>query len=534
MCGFIGLVNYQNAASIADEMVQLQYHRGPDANAAYVFGPETYDVWMGHNRLAILDLSNASNQPIRSSDGRYAMVYNGEIYSYQSFGSYESDTLMLIDQISIHGFTPELLRRFEGMFSIAVFDSVENKIHLAVDPFGQKPLYYNIDGMKFAFASTPAALTILKDKWDLDREALSQMFGLGSVMGERSMFKGINKLPGSFMATFDINTGEFTKSQWWFMEPKPVSNIEELIIDSIEKVKVADVAVNIYLSGGIDSTLVATRFKGAKAIHLESEEQFHASNVATKEELDFQLCKLDFNKEQVLEEYARKTGDCAMSAVQPYIVSKEAKKFGKVAVIANGADELFYGYNRTHEDTQMEHIIRKGFMREDSIWDILPLYSEERRNMYYPYMQDAISRWSEFRFFIQNDLNKTLDFAAMCNSVEVRSPFLDSRLVNAAIAIPYSEHTSKQYGGKHILKSMLSKLGYSDQFLTRPKLGFSLPKHLQRSNEAELNWCIEHGFIDRKNLPKIKDKYYGRDIVYLSAAAASFKSWYNVWRNKLN
>ena len=533
MCGLVGLINYKSGASIADEMVQMQYHRGPDANAAYVFGPETYDVWLGHNRLAIVDLSANSNQPIRSQDGRYVMVYNGEIYGYKSFGNYASDTLMLIDHIQIHGFSKELLRRFEGMFSIAVFDSLENKVHFAVDAIGQKPLYFFHDGMKFAFASTPAALTILKDKWNVNRDAMRSMFCLGSCIGTETLFEGIERLPGSFMATFDINTGEFTKEQWHFITPTISENIEELVFDAIDSVKVADVPVNIYLSGGIDSTLVATRFKGHHAIHLESPEQQYAELVSKKEDINLHVVPItNVNKHEILTDYARKTGDCAMSTIQPYLVSQVAKSFGKVAVIANGADELFYGYPRTHSTNQFAHILRKAGTN-DVLRKIIELYPDEYQSMLGP-MQDTVERYFELRLFVQNDLNKTLDFASMCNSVEVRSPFLDSRLINAALALNYSEHTSNSFGGKHVLKSMLSKLGYTNQFLTRPKEGFSLPKSMQHSNEAELNWCVNMGFIDRKDLPNPRDKYYGRDLVYLSATAASFKAWMNVWENKIN
>ena len=387
--------------------------------------------------------------------------------------------------------------------------------------------------MKFAFASTPAALTILKDKWNVNRDAMRSMFCLGSCIGTETLFEGIERLPGSFMATFDINTGEFTKEQWHFITPTISENIEELVFDAIDSVKVADVPVNIYLSGGIDSTLVATRFKGHHAIHLESPEQQYAELVSKKEDINLHVVPItNVNKHEILTDYARKTGDCAMSTIQPYLVSQVAKSFGKVAVIANGADELFYGYPRTHSTNQFAHILRKAGTN-DVLRKIIELYPDEYQSMLGP-MQDTVERYFELRLFVQNDLNKTLDFASMCNSVEVRSPFLDSRLINAALALNYSEHTSNSFGGKHVLKSMLSKLGYTNQFLTRPKEGFSLPKSMQHSNEAELNWCVNMGFIDRKDLPNPRDKYYGRDLVYLSATAASFKAWMNVWENKIN
>lgn len=526
MCSIAGIIGFENGADAIRSMREDMLSRGPDGGAVSTIG--TTPVRLGHNRLAVLDLTENSSQPIQSEDGRYVMVFNGEVYNFKSFGNYASDTLMLIDQISSQAwFSDSILKKLEGMFAIAVWDTEQQTLHLATDLTGQKPLYYYHDENTFAFASTPGALTHLKGSWELDREALDSLFTLGSVCGERSLFKGINKLPGSYMATFDLNTGEFKKKRWTQIQPVYGAQIEELVVGAIESVKVADVPVNIFLSGGIDSTMVATRFKGHNAIHLESEEGHHAASVAAREDIFLHVCPVEFNKQELLEDYARKTGDCAMSAIQPYLVSKAAKQFGKVAVIANGADELFYGYPRTHSRDQVRHMMRRG--NEKYIDELFALYPEECELL----TPDQFERFVELRMYIQNDLNKTLDFASMCSSVEVRSPFLDSRLVNASMGIRYEDHHSKQYGGKHILKSMLAKLGYSKEFLTRQKIGFSLPAELQYSNDAELAWCVDNGFIKVRNYTLPNDKYHARDMVYLSSTAAAFKAWWQVWNNKI-
>ncbi len=527
MCGLSGTFNFGNHfIELISDITDSIKHRGPDAQGLTSLNTDG-SHWMAHNRLSILDLSDASNQPIISKSGRYVIAYNGEEYGFQDFGTYASDTLMWIDQIERFGFSSELLNKMIGMFAISVYDKEKQQVHLAVDQFGQKPIYYYHDGLKFAFASTPGALTHLKDKWELDREALDQLWVLGSIPFDKSLFKGIMKLPGSYMATFDLKTGELKLEKWWTLNPQRVPEIEELIIDSIEKVKVADVPVNIYLSGGIDSTLVASRFTGARAIHLESDEKKYAEQAALKHGIDLKICPLDYNRDEILSDYARKTGDCAMSATQPYIVSRAAKQFGKVAVIANGADELFYGYPRTHSLSQDRHMMREGCLSIHE--DMYRLYKDE-----YDCDMNALERLIELRIYVQNDLNKTLDFASMANSVEVRSPFLDPRLINAALAIPYKEHYSARFQGKTILKTMLSKLGYSDSFLTREKQGFSLPAKFQKSNDQELKWCVDNGFIKIEDYTNKKDKYHARDIIYLSATAASFKAWYGVWKSKLS
>lgn len=519
MCG-IAFVSVPDIFNV-DRMVQSMIDRGPDYQNACVFGGFT----AGHARLSVIDISEESNQPY--DDSKNVLLYNGEIYNYRDFGNYASDTIMLSKKINQEGFTYRLLQQFNGQFAIVSIDKKHNEVSFAVDLTGQKPLYYHIDGKNIAIASTPGALTVLKDKWELDREALDSLFTLGSVCGERSLFKGINKLPGSYIGTFDLNTGEFKKERWTQIQPVYGTQIEELVIDAIESVKVADVPVNIFLSGGIDSTMVATRFKGHNAIHLESQEQNHAAMVAEKEGTYLHVCGFDFNKQELLEDYARKTGDCAMSAIQPYLVSKAAKQVGKVAVIANGADELFYGYPRTHSRDQVRHMMRRG--NEKYIDELFSLYPEECELL----SPNQFERFVELRMYIQNDLNKTLDFASMCHSVEVRSPFLDSRLVNAAMGLRYDDHHSKKYGGKHILKSMLAKLGYSKEFLTRQKVGFSMPKQHQTSNDAELKWAVQNGFIRVSNYTMPNDKYHPRDLIYLAATAAAFKAWWSVWQSKL-
>ena len=313
---------------------------------------------------------------------------------------------------------------------------------------------------------------------------------------------------GSYILTFIDD--KITVSKWWDTEPKTCSNIQELVYDSIDKVKVSDVPIHIFLSGGIDSSLVASRFKGGNAIHLDSEELSFAKLAAKKNDIELQVCPVVFDKEKNLIEYATRTGDCAMSAIQPFIVTEQIKRFGKVAITANGADELFYGYPRT-TNGQLRHIFRPGY--EKYLSEL-----KEKFNM-------NTEREIELRAYVQHDLNKTLDFAAMCNSVEVRSPFLDTRLVNASLAISHKEHTQK-LGAKSILKQMLLDQGYNSSFIQRPKLGFSLPK---QNHNKEFDWCCKNGFLkqDWKN-------WNGRDNSYISATAAAFYYWYKAWKHKLN
>ena len=497
MCGITGT----NTNAIIP-MTVFQEHRGPDNTSVLEFEGFSF----GHNRLSILDLSENSNQPVDT--GRYVFTYNGEIYNFKDFGNYASDTLMLKVEIEKKGLTTNLLRSFNGMFSIAVWDKIERELKIAIDPFGQKPCYYYHNGNEFSFASSPGSLTCLKDKWTLDLDGLKSLFVLGSVMGERSLFYGIKRLMGSQILTFKDST--VSVSKWWDIDAEASSGMRELLFDAIDKTKVSDVPVHIFLSGGIDSSLVASRFVDGKAIHLQSEELSYARIAAQKNNITLEVCPVDFLKSLVLTKYASKTGDCAMSAAQPYLVSEQVQMVGKVAITANGADELFFGYPRTMNG-QLRHIFRPGYEP----------YLDELKSIY----GMNTPREIELRCYVQHDLNKTLDFASMCNSVEVRSPFLDTRLVNAALSIPHAKHVAK-YGSKTILKEILLEQGYSMSFINRPKLGFSLPK---QDHSKEFDWCGRNGFMKQDWV-----NWSPRDRAYINATASSFYYWYKVWKSKLN
>jgi asparagine synthetase B (glutamine-hydrolysing) len=141
----------------------------------------------------------------------------------------------------------------------------------------------------------------------------------------------------------------------------------------------------------------------------------------------------------------------------------------------------------------------------------------------------ATGRFYELKTYVQYDLNKTLDFASMCHALEVRSPFLDHRLVEMALSIPESVHRNRE--PKHILKDMLRRFGFNEQFLTRAKIGFSLhkqPKDLDKLIQKTWYWVQAEGFlrIDEKKLN-------GRDLRYLQMSALSFYYWYLVWENKI-
>jgi asparagine synthase (glutamine-hydrolysing) len=325
------------------------------------------------------------------------------------------------------------------------------------------------------------------------------------------------------MVTYDIREDKITTERYY--EPKFQENtngIEDLVLDAIRKVKVSDVPVHIFLSGGIDSTLVASQFEGGDAIHLDSPEWIYAKQAADRFQVKLKrVFPEDIEVEPNLRDFSFQAGEPCMAALIPYITAKEVSKFGRVAVTANGADELFFGYDRTSDNVttkQYFHILRG--IEEKKQW---------LKGMYTCDQQLSNGRWFELNSYVQYDLNKTLDFASMCHALEVRSPFLDHRLVEMALSIPEAVHRKGE--PKHILKDMLRKFSFKNDFLSRPKIGFSLhkqPKDLDKLIQKAWYWVQAEGFlrIDEKKLN-------GRDLRYLQMSALSFYYWYLVWENKI-
>jgi asparagine synthase (glutamine-hydrolysing) len=490
-----------------------QIHRGPDGEGAW--WNESEQVALGHNRLKILDLTDAGKQPMVSASGRYALTYNGEWYNFREYyPTFTNDAAALLQSIEDVGLAATI-SRVNGMFAFGLYDAIESKIHLVVDRFAQKPCYYTKQGDIFAFASSPAALLHLKEKWGVSETALASYWKLGSVMVD-SIWEGISKVAASEWVTYNIASGSITTQRYW--QPQYVSNtsdIEELILDSINKVKVSDVPIHIFLSGGVDSTLVASQFVGGNAIHLDGPEREYAQQVAAKFNLDLKVVTpAECDPVAAMNDYCLKCGEPSMAGLIPWITAKEAARFGKVAISANGADELFFGYDRTSQevnDVQLRHIFRSCVSGGYRVDEIDPRLS--------------LGRWLELQTYVQHDLNKTLDFASMAHSLEVRNPFLDHRLVEMALSL-----SPEQIGRKQILKNMLQRIGFSKEFTDRPKLGFSLytkPLNWQELQDEAFKWCVDNRWLVLNTAPG------KRDLMYLKASAFGFKQWLYMWQHKI-
>jgi asparagine synthase (glutamine-hydrolysing) len=352
------------------------FHGGPDDAGLYV--DESSRLALGHRRLSIIDLTESGHQPMTSSDGRFTICYNGEVYNYQELRPQlearglcftgTSDTEVILNAFIAWG--PSSVERFIGMFAYAVWDAREKCMYLFRDRMGVKPLYYYLHAGTFAFASELKALHAGPGlQREIDREALGEFFHYGYTAGPRSIYKHAHKLEqGHWIKVHQDLTIE--RHQYWSLEKASrepeligaehtlLDQAEELMVDAFTKRLIADVPVGVFLSGGIDSSLVsailarhtATPIKTftigftekgydesgwARAIaeHLGTE---HTEEIVTPEHAKAILPRWP-------EIYDEPFGD--ISGIPTTVVSQMTRRHVKVSLSADGGDELFCGYH---------------------------------------------------------------------------------------------------------------------------------------------------------------------------------------------
>ena len=381
MCGFSGFIknipNRDNKKIILNMCGSIS-HRGPD-NLDYW---EDDNIILGHNRLAIQDLSINGNQPFSSNCGRYIIVFNGEIYNhlelrklYLSTFDFKSssDTETLIELISRLGIEKSI-SLIDGMFSFAIYDRKDLCISLVRDRLGEKPLYYGIINNNFFFSSQLKAIKEINDlKFEINKESLNYYFNYCYIPSPLSIYKNISKLePGSYISFFiqksdKLKVTNVIKKTFWspllsrtinpnFIDSK---DIEAILQNSVERQLISDVDIGAFLSGGIDSSLVTILASKVLKKKLntftisfpekEYDESTYAREVA--EYIGSNHKEIKISKENIFETiknlsscYDEPFADA--SQVPTMLLSRETSKYVKVALSGDGGDELFCGYNR--------------------------------------------------------------------------------------------------------------------------------------------------------------------------------------------
>ena len=375
MCGINGILHLQSQKKI-DERVLVKMrdsleHRGPDDKGLFIEN----NIGFGHRRLSILDVSLAGHQPFQSEDGRYVMVYNGEIYNFKEFypelksNGFDirttSDTEVLMKLFQLHGL--KMLNRLNGMFAFAIWDKLEKKLTLVRDRMGVKPLYYSFYNETLYFASEQKALFTAGVPLKMAQDGLEEYIFNRFVAGENTLYKNVKKvLPGHIMTIYE--SGKTTVEKWWNLKKEiqnqpeiknPVEWFQETFDDSVKMRMVSDVPVGVMLSGGLDSSSILAslhhqKYKDIQTFNIGFKEKEHneahlAKMMAEKFDYGFQTMQLeDKNLYDQLINATYFQDEPIMHLSEPHLlaVSQMAKPSVKVLLSGEGADELMGGYVR--------------------------------------------------------------------------------------------------------------------------------------------------------------------------------------------
>ncbi|MEZ4888854.1 MAG: asparagine synthase (glutamine-hydrolyzing) [Chitinophagales bacterium] len=392
MCGITGFYSPSSKLQQEDlqQMTDCLTHRGPDA-ANYFFEAKIEgNIALGHRRLSIIDLSEAANQPFYSKDGRYVMVFNGEIYNYQNIAqqlqlscSTTSDSEVIIEAFAKIG--AAAIELLNGMFAIVIFDKMANRLHFFRDRLGIKPLYYWWNRHDLIFASEIKALKAVVKRWQVDKTAVSSFLYLGYVPCPNTFFQNVYQIPAGNSAVFE--NGELHISPYWQLnqqiESQVIQNeiaakeeLKSLLQSSVEYRLIADVPIGTFLSGGIDSSLVTAiaqsiTDKPVKTFSIGfKESKFNESDHARKvakhlktEHHEFILSEQEAldQIESLLDIYDQPFADS--SAVPTLLVSQMARKHVTVALSGDGGDELFMGYGMYNWAKRLANPLLRSFRK---------------------------------------------------------------------------------------------------------------------------------------------------------------------------
>lgn len=394
MCGIAGFINHPSKVTdsrmIIKKMVNALRHRGP--NSSGVWFDESKNLFLGHARLSIIDLTSAGHQPMESFNGRYVISFNGEIYNhnflrqqvlkenhaYKYFGN--SDTESFLSYLETFGIRLAL-EDAQGMFAIAIWDKKNNELTLARDKVGEKPLYFGFQNGTFLFASELTALDFHPDfKKETNHESIDKFLRLSYVPQPLSIYKDINKLKQGCYVTLTSNDFKSShvpkiKKYWDYKSillknngklidisfSEAVKCFEQKLELSVNQMMLSDVPIGSFLSGGIDSSLITSlmqknslnKIKTFSIGFNESDfnEAQYAKQIANHLKTDHHEMILDSsyvldNIANIQQYYDEPFGDS--SALPTYLLTKFAKDKIGVAISGDGCDELFGGYNRYH------------------------------------------------------------------------------------------------------------------------------------------------------------------------------------------
>ena len=555
MCGISGIINYDRSQEIAktelERITDAIAHRGPDGFGYWIKN----NIGLGHRRLSIIDLEG-SKQPMQIENDKFIITYNGEIYNYLELKKELSDLGILFTttgdtEVVLKAYQywgKDCLQKFRGMFAFAIVDNVAEEVFIARDHFGIKPLVYYVGEDYFMFGSEIQQFSKhTKFKKNIDVTAMSEYLNLGYIPAPITIYTDLFKLePGNFLKVgfdgkikehieyYDLNFSANNKLSYkdW------VKKVEIAIDKSVNYHKIADVPYGAFLSGGIDSSLIASSLAsdGNKVDvftmgfkNKEFDEVPYAKQVAEKYNLNHHIENINIDDletvfTKLIEHYGEPFADS--SAIPTYLISKKIREKLPVVLSGDGGDEAFGGYYsyqnflkienpRAQKDNYKNHIKRllkivgKVYPTTPrkptfSDWvdtichfkevdiqkcfknDLLKQISIENDTFKKWYNKAKINKldsystasYMDYKTYLHSDILTKVDIASMMNSLEVRTPLIDIEIVELMAQIPTKFKISRNIDGswnkKMILNSIAEKR-FGKDFVQRKKQGFVVP-----------------------------------------------------------
>ncbi len=604
MCGISGYIKCENLQQTDTEAlhtsIQKIKHRGPDAQQVYI----AQNAGLAHARLSVIDTSEKANQPFFSPDKRFVIVFNGEIYNYRELKEEllqkgyvfhtQSDTEVLL--YAYIEYQSECLAKLDGFFAFAVLDTHNHSVFIARDRLGIKPLFYAFTDRYFAFSSEMQGIIPLLPEKSIDRISLFSYLQLNYIPAPFTILNQVKKLlPGHYIEIPNArNPGNIHIHQYYHLEI-PANNtlvtnasnykhaqnvLKDLLHQSVKSRLIADVPVGAFLSGGIDSSIIATiaaqYHSGLKTFSIGYtdnpyfDETAYAEIVAkniNSEHYTLKLSTADLTTgaRAVLNAIDEPFADSSEIAV--YLLTRFTKEQITVALSGDGADEIFSGYHKhkaefiARNPSLQEKFIKWGYPlwkalpksrnnaltninrqlykfaagmqlpHKERYWQWATLQSEEfanyliqepiRLNHTQRLTDDAHSYKKRKSFWLnpitkQNDFNQVLltdtllvlpndmltkvDMMSMANSLEVRVPFLQHRLVEFAFSLPTAFKINRNMRKKILQDTFRNELPQA--LYNRPKKGFEVPLHtiLTQGLPDLIDEYLSTEFIDKQNI----------------------------------
>ncbi|MBS1490462.1 MAG: asparagine synthase (glutamine-hydrolyzing) [Bacteroidetes bacterium] len=533
-------------------MLNRLVHGGPDDEGIY----ENDLVTLGHRRLSIIDLTSGGHQPMLSEEESLAITFNGEIYNFralrkelESLGKFfktQTDTEVILQAYRQWGV--QCFQRLEGIFAFGLYDKKENKLLLVRDQIGVKPLYYSLRNNQVIFSSEVRAFKAVDPAWPENKDWRILFLAFGSLPQPATTLQGVYDLePGTWL---EINLNNFTTARYTYYSgaanEKPVNKegvhplLRTAVIDAVKKNLIADAPLGIFLSGGIDSsllTLLADQHQPmVKSVSINFDDAGFDERVFQKKVLE-RTHHVDHIAHRVtsrmfwdsLDDIWQAMDQPTLDGVNMYFVSRSAHRDGLKAVLSGvGADEVFGGYASFRRIQSVKFLrfvlpFKKSFsdlmgfynpsfrrlvfldiegpvgdylflrgihtpdviasllhIREQEVWEVL-----QNVSVYIPPTvpdNEYISQL-ELKIYMTNQLLKVTDVMGMWHGLEVRVPFLDTELLRTFYSVPAKVRYPKR-GTKKLLTDTFSDV-LPEEIIVRKKQGFTFPLSVWMKEDAE-------------------------------------------------